>query len=740
MTVTATDGIAIWKLVFYSFGLVGSIWVSARHGLSKNSGWIFLAIFSAIRIVNSAATIATITSDSAAAVTTAEITAFLGLSPLLLASLGLVSRIYYSILKAPWNFIFTFFILKVAQTPAAVALVLCIVGGTSADTPSDIESQGTVQAGVILYLLVLVLLALLVIRAAVMSKDSSILLRAVSLSLPLLLIRIIYSLLGCFMHDSDIVSLGSQSTGAVILQVFMVTVEEMAIVLIYLWAGFKLAREEDAEEGRKGIDNLAHRAGRGDFGGKLGLTMIVAKKVQKEKSKPPRPLPGDRSGKSAGRGGHEDDDEAPPPPLPKAEPQFSLAQPDTDVAMAYFMTCFVMTSPFEYLPGLYQRSNANQVLASAVLASSFASLALRFESPSLMKRARTAYAEALRKTNAALASPEDAILDTTLVSVLLLGLFEALVFLGRLSPESWTAHALGAIELIRLRGASQFRSPVGQQLYLQTSSNIRASYTQRHLAVPEELVGLHQELRPYLDLSHPNVRICPIADKVSGLRARNKASQRQPETVDPAQLLRDALELDAEAAALSESLPEGWYYHVVRSPAEETPPCAYRGIAHRYPHHAAARHWNALRMIRICANETVFEQAARLRGGGARASPHGAANGDDGDGAGELDIDELQQTAAANVVVISEDILASVPHFLDFSNATTLFSLSSRFLIWPLSVVGVSSLARPAARRFAADTLEELGREAKIPQALQAAKIARESRFIEDWLHIYNSG
>jgi hypothetical protein len=91
--VTYVDGVAIWRLIYYTLCLVASIKISWRHGFGKNSGWIYLAILSVIRIIGSSAQLATITSTSSTTETIAIITSFLGLSPLLLASLGLLSRV-----------------------------------------------------------------------------------------------------------------------------------------------------------------------------------------------------------------------------------------------------------------------------------------------------------------------------------------------------------------------------------------------------------------------------------------------------------------------------------------------------------------------------------------------------------------------------------------------------------------------------------------------------------------------
>lgn len=93
--VTYADGIAIYQLIFYSPAFLASIYVATRHGAMKSSGWILLTIFCIIRIVGSSARIATITNSSGTtAYTIALVCSLLGLSPLLMASLGLISRAY----------------------------------------------------------------------------------------------------------------------------------------------------------------------------------------------------------------------------------------------------------------------------------------------------------------------------------------------------------------------------------------------------------------------------------------------------------------------------------------------------------------------------------------------------------------------------------------------------------------------------------------------------------------------
>jgi uncharacterized membrane protein YhaH (DUF805 family) len=185
---------------------------------------------------------------------------------------------FYSILRQPWNTIFSLVILKVVQTPAAVGLILCIVGATSAATPAQIDDESTVKIGVILFLMVFVLLCILTSAAAIGCRRTQQgefpLVRAVAFALPFILVRIIYTLITTFGHSPDF-SLENTSTGAVTINLFMEVLEECAVVTIYLAIGVKLPSVPmgNATQGEK----LVYRFGRGDFsGGKLGLFSLGA--------------------------------------------------------------------------------------------------------------------------------------------------------------------------------------------------------------------------------------------------------------------------------------------------------------------------------------------------------------------------------------------------------------------------------------------------------------------------------
>jgi hypothetical protein len=94
-TITYADGVAIYKLIYYVPALLASVFVSYKHGFTKGSGWIYLTIFCLIRIIGAASQLATIdNSNPKTPETIALVTAVLGLSPLLLATLGITARSY----------------------------------------------------------------------------------------------------------------------------------------------------------------------------------------------------------------------------------------------------------------------------------------------------------------------------------------------------------------------------------------------------------------------------------------------------------------------------------------------------------------------------------------------------------------------------------------------------------------------------------------------------------------------
>jgi hypothetical protein len=190
-------------------------------------------------------------------------------------------------LKQPWSTFFSLIILKAVQIPAAVALILCIVGATSANTPADIDSEITVHIGVILFAVVFGALVLLeggaILGRRMTGRGEDALLFSVAVALPFLAVRVLYSIFAAFSHDQQF----NPATGSETVALFMEVLEEMAVVLIYICAGLSLKTVPEGD--RSAGEKVGYRFGRGDFGrGKLGLLSLGIAAVQAISGDKPR--------------------------------------------------------------------------------------------------------------------------------------------------------------------------------------------------------------------------------------------------------------------------------------------------------------------------------------------------------------------------------------------------------------------------------------------------------------------
>lgn len=190
-------------------------------------------------------------------------------------------------MEAPWNSLFSLYLVRLIQIPALVALILCIVGATSTDDPATIYSETTLQVGVILFAVVLVALMLLSAAAAIgyrkTGRGERQLVIALCVSLPLLMIRVIYSIVSCFGSHAPGSILASATKGE-FLQIFLANIEEMAVTVIYICAGLKMpsvpTAAGDNGRGQGPGKRVEERFKRGDFGGgRLGLISLVVELV-----------------------------------------------------------------------------------------------------------------------------------------------------------------------------------------------------------------------------------------------------------------------------------------------------------------------------------------------------------------------------------------------------------------------------------------------------------------------------
>jgi uncharacterized protein YsxB (DUF464 family) len=169
-----------------------------------------------------------------------------------------------------------------------------------------------------------------------------------------------------------------------------------------------------------------------------------------------------------------------------------------DQATCFFFNNYVLMQGaiqgyMEYLPILFVELPSSEALCAAISAVGIAGIANMRRSSEVMSLARSKYGSALRLTNAALTDRFQCKRDHTLMTVLILALYEVRESLSNFplfiadrplhtitcsTPQSmrtWSNHITGAMALIFLRGQHQLKHEVGLRLFSDLRDNLVCS-------------------------------------------------------------------------------------------------------------------------------------------------------------------------------------------------------------------------------------------------------------------------
>ena len=128
-------------------------------------------------------------------------------------------------------------VLETLHLPISLALVLCIVGGSRLASSNSSGMAFERTGGIILlvsYIAIVALAILTLTESRNLPRGEKRILYAVLVSLPLLAVRLIYSLLADFVGDATFDILYGNAT----VQLCMVIIEEFIITALFLIAGF----------------------------------------------------------------------------------------------------------------------------------------------------------------------------------------------------------------------------------------------------------------------------------------------------------------------------------------------------------------------------------------------------------------------------------------------------------------------------------------------------------------------
>jgi len=93
MAIHVAGYVSIAELILYIPTLVLALIACKRHGFHRASGWIYTVILCVLRIIGAICQLLTYTDHSTGLLQATSIIDSIGISPLLLATLGMLSRL-----------------------------------------------------------------------------------------------------------------------------------------------------------------------------------------------------------------------------------------------------------------------------------------------------------------------------------------------------------------------------------------------------------------------------------------------------------------------------------------------------------------------------------------------------------------------------------------------------------------------------------------------------------------------
>ncbi|PVH92893.1 hypothetical protein DM02DRAFT_542675 [Periconia macrospinosa] len=244
--------VSIVELIVYIPCLIPAVLVCLRHGFKRTSGWIFIVILSAIRISGSICELLAYNNSTEALIKATLIIDSIGIAPLLLIVLLVLSRLVDWInisVQSPKLKTKHFRILQVLIGIGLVLGTIGVISGGSQAADGSFTPSTTSKAGLILYLLdfaaITVMFGLSLPNVSAVPRPERPIIFHIPIALLAIAVRLLYSTLCIFVHDNTF----SLFDGSLAAEVLMAIVAEFFVVIITLALGFKLRQDSPSTQG-----------------------------------------------------------------------------------------------------------------------------------------------------------------------------------------------------------------------------------------------------------------------------------------------------------------------------------------------------------------------------------------------------------------------------------------------------------------------------------------------------------
>jgi hypothetical protein len=247
MTFSAAGWVSVAELIVYLPAICLAIYICSRHGFSRSSGWLYTLILCLVRIIGAICQLLTYHDTSTGLLKATLIIDSIGLSPLLLATLGLLSRLadWVNTRGTPLLGVKHF---RILQLLISLGLILSIAGGSSGSSTNASPST-TSKAAIVLFIVgfvgICIVWAITLPGVVVVPGPEKRISMFVIIALPFILVRLAYSALAVFVHNHTF----NIIDGSVAVHAFMAVLEEFIVVGLYLILGWMLSGLNADEQG-----------------------------------------------------------------------------------------------------------------------------------------------------------------------------------------------------------------------------------------------------------------------------------------------------------------------------------------------------------------------------------------------------------------------------------------------------------------------------------------------------------
>ncbi|KAL7893566.1 hypothetical protein HDV64DRAFT_262430, partial [Trichoderma sp. TUCIM 5745] len=385
----------------------------------------------------------------------------------------------------------------------------------------------------------------------------------------------------------------------------------------------------------------------------------------------------------------------------------------TDQAVSFFFLNFVLTDPisggghFEYLPYIYDAITRDLALPTAVAAIGMAGIANLRSNRHMLLAAHAQYLLAIKLTHAALVDETLRVQNQTLVSILLLALYEIIACHSPQSLRIWSNHVAGATALISQFAQQRILNSVGARIFSHLRLHAIIQALQRSQHVPDEIQcwsiktpGLQSASQAFEDqLHHLAMDLCSL-----------RAFAKNELFADNFAIISRAWALDGKLADWSKGLSAKYGIAIDKSTAATETPGPEYVDSYSDVHISNAINCHTLRIL---THELILEKLDQVNGQTA------------------VDYQRLRSQYAIHT--LAAEVCASVPFFISKDKQQAGFIARGSFLLWPLYVVSAVPWISQFYRDWAIAQLKELGTDMGILQAASLARVLRIKGGIHLW-------